>query len=120
MTIVTHASGRGSIPLRRAPRPVRAALPRRTRPSQPVVGVELVQRVDGLPLPLVRRICHSRFEHPDERERHCTKECAAERNQAMAGVTVALRESSPQAGPEEEKKERDEGCDQEGDDLVLA
>ena len=43
----------------------------------------------------------------------------AERDRAVAGVAVALRESSPQTSPEEEKKERDQRRDQERHDLVL-
>ncbi len=80
MTIVTHASGVGSIPLRRAPRPVASSIAANAA-FQP----------------------NRRFEHPDEREGHRAKERAAERDRTVAGVAVTLRESSAQTGPKEEK-----------------
>ena len=106
MTIVTHASGRRQHPIA-ASAEARCEQHCRERrvPSQPVVGVELVQRVDGFPLSFVSCVRHRRFEHPDEREGHSAKERAAERDQAVAGVAVALRESSPQARP----RRREEG-----------
>ena len=92
----------------------------RNVPRQPVVRVQLTERVDGFPLALVGRVRHRPFEHRDEAEGRSGEKRAAERDRAVAAVAVALRESSPQTGPEEDEKERDERCHQECDDLVLA
>ena len=54
-------------------------------PRQPVVGVELVERVNGLLLPLVRCVRHRGFEHADERERYIREEDAAEGGRAVPG-----------------------------------
>ena len=57
MTIVAQANGVGSIPSRRAPRPVASSIAANAAPREPVVGVELVQGVDGLPrLPRARHL----------------------------------------------------------------
>ena len=61
---------------------------------------------------------HRRFEHPDEREHRSCEERTAEGDRAVAGVAAARLESALQSGPEEDEQERDQGCDEETDDLV--
>ena len=91
MTIVAQASGVGSIALRRAPRPVaRSRAAKAAFQPEPVVGVELVEGVDGLPLACVGGVRHRGFEHADEHEHRGREECAAEGDRAVARV-IACR-----------------------------
>ena len=89
-------------------------------PPEPVVRVELVQGVDGLPLAFVGCVRHRAFEHADEHEDRSRQEYTAEGDRAMAGVIACLFQSPLQPSPEEEEQERDQGGDQEADDLVSA
>ena len=88
-------------------------------PPQPVVRVELVERIDGLPLALVRGIRHRGLEHPDERERHRCEQCAAVGDHAVTRALAPGLQATPQAGPEEDQQECDQRRAEEGDELVL-
>jgi hypothetical protein len=93
MTIVAHTSGVGSIPLRRAPEACCEQHCReRDVPPQPVVRVQLVQRVDGFPLSLVRCVRYRPFEHRNKGERRSGKKRPTERDRAVTALHgVALR-----------------------------
>ena len=83
-----------------------------------MVGVELIERVNGLAHP-VRRVRHRGFEHANQRERCSREERTAEGYRAVPGVTVAC--SSRRFSPAPKKVSRNAIRDrQEANDLVDA
>ena len=121
MTIVAHASERGQHPITTS---TETGCEQHCRESrvlrQPVVGVELIERVNGLLLPLVRRVRHRGFEHANQRERCSREERTAEGYRAVPSVTVALLQPPLQPRSEKGEQERDQGQQQEANDLVDA
>jgi hypothetical protein len=88
-------------------------------PCQPIVGVELVERVDSVTVSVVRGVRHRCFEHPDDHEGRGGEERAAECDRAVAGVAVSIRQPASQAGAEEDQQKRNQRRNQKSNDLML-
>ena len=82
--------------------------------------MESAERVDGFLMAFVRCVRCCTFEFSDECEPRSAEDRAAERDRTVPGVEVPDPKASLQPGPEEDEHERDQGCEEEAGDLMLA
>ena len=120
MTTVSQASGAGSAPFCSASKPVasRTAAKAAFRASQSY-ECSWLSVGSRAPFALVCGVRRRALEHADQREGGRCEQRASERHRAVTGIAL-VPEVPSQIHPEEDEEERDERCEEETRDLVLA
>ena len=109
MTTVAHASHLGSIAFQERAEPGGERRAAKAAFREPVVGVQLVQCVDRLPVAVLCGVRHGRLEHADQEERSGREQSAAEGDQAVPGVLAPERQPPPGPGTVEDQEEPHQG-----------
>ena len=121
MMIDAQASGVGSIPLRRAPRPVASSMAAKDGvPSQPVVRVKLAECVDRLSLAFMGGVGRRPFSMPTSANADAARSAPPKATAPWPLSPLPRSQPSLQTCAEEDEQEGDQGCEQESGNLVLA